>query len=372
MMFKRIIDYLKRFLGALLFVSVSLVLADKLRLGLDLDVSLLARIIFSLGLLLIVLIVVEARGFKEFEIIKKDFFNQLTVLSRKIKQFINKKWVAWSLIPGFLLFLGLGFSFINVFNSGEALPILFQDQKRTSLVSWKTNELLTGEKIDGEFTAYEDNLGIISIRFNTFGRINDDVLIFRLKEKGNESWYYENEYKVDQFQPDELFPFGFPKIENSNRKIYHFEIESTKGEPENAVAISPQFPIFRVKYHFDQEQLLANKLILVRFLFKKFINIASSLNFILADLFFFVPFFFYLFHLFRRKPVFNFEVAENFFTIVLALFLILQIGRQVIEFSSAYIEINIATDGFLTLVVNFLIFWVLLSGSILALKGNKA
>src|SRR4030042_3571032 len=313
MMFKKIINFLKRFLGVLLFVSVILIFADKLKLGLDLDIPFFAKVIFLISSLLIILILIAGRIIKEFEIIKKNFFDQINFLKRVIVKFFNKKWVAWSLIPGFLLFLGLFFSFINIFNSGEALPILFQDQKRTSLVFWKTDELLAGEKINGEFVAYEDNLGIISIRFNTFDRINDDVLIFRLKEKDSESWYYENKYKVDQFQPDKLFPFGFPKIENYNGKIYQFEIESTKGESENAIAISPQFPIFRVKYHFDKEQLLANKLVLARFLFKKFIDAANNFNFILASLVFFIPFFFYLFYLLSKKLLFNFKVTENFF-----------------------------------------------------------
>ena len=60
-----------------------------------------------------------------------------------------------------------------------------------------------------------NELGVVWIRFNTFGRINSDILTFKIREKGQNNWYYENLYRVDQFQDGKLFPFGFPPREDA-------------------------------------------------------------------------------------------------------------------------------------------------------------
>ena len=59
-------------------------------------------------------------------------------------------------------------------------------------------EMLKGDYVYGEFYSQYPNLGTVRVRFNTFGRINDDELIFRIKEKSSPGWYYENKYKTDQ------------------------------------------------------------------------------------------------------------------------------------------------------------------------------
>ena len=120
----------------------------------------------------------------------------------------------------------------------------------------KNRELLAGEKVTGIFTATENNLGTVSVRFNTFWRINDDWLIFRIKSVNDERWFYENKYKVDQFQNGKMFPFGFPELKDSSKKTYVFEIESTQGITDNAIAVSGISPAFHVRYRFPKETII--------------------------------------------------------------------------------------------------------------------
>jgi hypothetical protein len=116
-------------------------------------------------------------------------------------------------------------------------------------------ELVAGEKIIGAFVASDNNLGTIAIRFNTYWRINDDWVMFRLRNYESDTWYYQNKYKVDQFQNEKMFPFGFPEIPDSAGEKYVFELESVQGGLNNAVAISSKDPVFQVRYRFPKETL---------------------------------------------------------------------------------------------------------------------
>lgn len=120
----------------------------------------------------------------------------------------------------------------------------------------KDMELLAGHMVTGKFIANENNLGTVAVRFNTFWRINDDWLIFRIKNIFEKDWYYSAKYKVDQFQNYQMFPFGFPEIKDSLGNTFIFEIESTQGTPGNAVAISSQSPGFHARYRFPKESIL--------------------------------------------------------------------------------------------------------------------
>mgnify|MGYP001055088086 CR=1 FL=1 len=379
-MVNQLLNYLKKIAIVLLFVVIFGSILGIIGIRFNLDYSFLIKVLFLLSLIwlvsLIKVLLFLPKAFqKAFRKNKKNFFDQLSVVQKQIAFFLTKRWVKWGLIPAFLFFLGLGMSFVNLLRTEEAFSALIQDQKKADLVSWKTDELLTGEKIEGEFDAFEDNLGIVAVRFNTFERINDDWLVFRLKEKGEESWYYENRYKVDQFQPDELFPFGFPKIKDSKDKIYRFEIESTKGEPGNAVAISTDFPIFRTKYEFVREELMADKIAFIRFSLKKLLNIilntAGNYTFLVSSFVFFIPLLFYLFYLLRSKLFFNLTMIEDFFSVMILAFLGLQLGMQIIKLLSYYAELEISSDGFLALASNYLLIWVITSGVIVALGGDK-
>ncbi|MGI6775833.1 MAG: hypothetical protein ACOX5S_00820 [Patescibacteria group bacterium] len=62
-------------------------------------------------------------------------------------------------------------------------------------------------------------------------------IIFRIKEKGAENWFYENTYYFDQAAPSHLYPFGFPIIEESESKTYLVELAGKKQPDEETPAL---------------------------------------------------------------------------------------------------------------------------------------
>lgn len=170
---------------------------------------------------------------------------------------MNKGWFRWGVVPFFLMFASLFFVLIFVYSSKSY--ILIQKLDKDVLTHWKPDEIIAKQKVSGEFIATSDFMGILSMRFNTFTRINSDSLIFRIKEKGDTKWYYENFYKVDQFQPNQLFPFGFPPLQDSRGQRYQFEVESTKGKHQDAVAVGSESPVITVSYQLPASKLLSGE-----------------------------------------------------------------------------------------------------------------
>lgn len=130
-------------------------------------------------------------------------------------------------------------------------------------------ELLKGEKITGTFIASENDIGIILVRFYNFEKISSDAVIFRLKEENQKKWYYEYPYKVDQFQPNQYFTFGFPQIPDSKNKKYLFELESSAGKERNAIAISKYNPTVAYVYQYSKTKFFEDKKTLLQFSTKK-------------------------------------------------------------------------------------------------------
>lgn len=159
------------------------------------------------------------------------------------------------------------------------LTLLSKDFGKEIFTNLTFSEFLKGEKIQGEFSASENYLGQFSVRFYNYDRINSDEVGFRLKEKGTEDWYYEHIYKTDQFQPNQLFPFGFPIIQDSRGKQYVFEIESVKGKSEDAVTLSHQEPMVSTSYQYPKRLILKDKNVLFEFLTKKASHAKIDLDF---------------------------------------------------------------------------------------------
>lgn len=154
-------------------------------------------------------------------------------------------------------------------------------------------KLVSGVILKSQVEAKVNNLGGVGVRFYNFDKINDDVIIFRIKEKGNDEWYYRNEYKVDQFQPDQIFTFGFPILENSDGKIYEFEIESVNGSSQNAVGISRYVPRVTTKYKLARDQVFGSLELFVFFIWFKLLNLLVSSEFLLRTMTWLMPFLLY-------------------------------------------------------------------------------
>ena len=184
---------------------------------------------------------------------------------RKYDQFFPK-----GLIIIFLVFLlPLFFTSIYIYKTGDNLSIPEYSYSKDIYTTVKNTELLAGDKIQGEFLAQENNLGIVSVRFNTFNRINTDIIVFRIKEKNQKEWYYEQSYESSKFGGYPFFPFGFPIIEDSKGKSYMFVLESLKGELGKAVAITTEGSTIVAKHKFTKAELLLNKKDLIRLSLRK-------------------------------------------------------------------------------------------------------
>ena len=181
-----------------------------------------------------------------------------------------------------------------MFNPSAAATVITYNHGKEELVKWSKKELLKGQSITGEFKAKENYLGILSFRFHTFERINDDFVFFKIKQHGQKSWFYKNLYKVDQFQPDDFFTFGFPIISNSENKTFDFSIQSTAGKKGDAIAASDMNPVFATKYQFPKGLIIRDPAFGIGFLIKKTVASLLDVGFYSAFFVFSIPIIFYL------------------------------------------------------------------------------
>lgn len=162
-------------------------------------------------------------------------------------------------------------------------------------------EVIRGSILHQDIKASYDNLGIIAVRFQTFSRINDDVLTFRLKEKNNPNIIYSAKYKTDQFQDRQFFPFGFPLIQNSKNRTYEFEIESSTGSVEEHVSIDKLKPVVLTKYQYPLRELNPTSPALYSFIVTKVHNFFSNDALIFPLIYYFLPFTYFILHLIVAK-----------------------------------------------------------------------
>lgn len=162
-----------------------------------------------------------------------------------------RKYIFTAVIPITLFFLGIGLTLTEVYKK-EGNFFNIQTAITRSQLQFPLSKIHAGNIVRGTFIAKYNNLGIISVRFTTHFRINEDSLIFRIKNQNSSTWFYQNTYKTDQFQPNQLFPFGFPPFKDSKGKAYVFELESVSGSEDDSVSINTDFPIAMALYSSDK------------------------------------------------------------------------------------------------------------------------
>lgn len=217
--------------------------------------------------------------------------------------------LAFRIIPFLLILFWIIFSLF--FASKYSFSVIYSAYDKSNFISLKTDELLARQKVSAQFKAAENNLGIISVRFKTYSRINDDNVIFRLKESGQKDWFYQYSYKVDQFQDNDYFTFGFPIITSSEGKKYLFEIESVRGQKGDAVSVVSLSPVFIAQYQFTKQSLFENKTAILPFLIKKFVYSFTDINFLVSSLVYLLPFVFYIFWIYIAKPLVKIELRPS-------------------------------------------------------------
>jgi hypothetical protein len=234
-----------------------------------------------------------------------------------IAKILKNRLIKWGFIPLILLLFWMGMSLYYI-RSEPGLNILLSKHSKNNLIKFNINKILSQEKRVGQFKAEYNYLGIVAVRFNTFSKINDDYLLFRIKEKGSNKWYYENKYKVDQFQNNQLFPFGFPVISDSMGKTYVFEIESLYGESKNAVAISSIEPVFVTKYQYPRTEIVGNITKALFFFKTKLINSISNKDFLISSIVYLLPLISYiLYQLYFQK-----YLSNRYYLVLIPVFLL--------------------------------------------------
>ena len=201
-------------------------------------------------------------------------------------------------LPLLLILFWLLFTLLFIINFDTSFSIWSYNHPNSDFTKLTFNPLYKGNKISGEFKAKDNNLGIVSIRFQTFIRPPyslEDIYLFRIKEKGKQKWYYQNTYKSGLVYDIPFFPFGFPQIQNSKGKTYEFEVISLNGNYVNALEISDRKPILVSKYKYSREVLVRNKTALINFLFTKINNSMQNPDVWFSSFIYFLPFLFYLF-----------------------------------------------------------------------------
>ncbi|HVZ66632.1 MAG TPA: hypothetical protein VG917_00025 [Patescibacteria group bacterium] len=215
----------------------------------------------------------------------------------KIKTNFNKKnkIIFMILIPAVLILFWIVASMF--LNNKISLSVLIYGKKNTDYIQVNTGKLLKGKTINGQFRAQDNYLGIVILRFNQFVKTDydsEDVLLFKIREKGSKSWQFENTYKSGLLENNLLFPFGFPVFDQSRGKIYQFQIESLNGNNKNAVSIDKNNLTFLTGYKYPRSQILSSKKNTIEFFERKIITSFTSLDFFLSSFIYLLPLLFYV------------------------------------------------------------------------------
>ncbi len=219
-------------------------------------------------------------------------------MKEKIKKFRKDKKLMKHVIA-ILLLLGLWvlLTILYVVNFDTSFSIWSYNHQSTDIKNLNYNLIYKGETFKGEFMAQDNNLGIVSLRFQTYIRPPyslEDQYLFKIKESGAKNWYYQNTYRNGLIYDVPLFPFGFPQIPDSKGKTYDFEITALNTNSVNALSISTRYPVLQSKYKYSGPELLHNKKELISFLVIKFSNAFKTPDVIFTSFIYFLPFLFYL------------------------------------------------------------------------------
>jgi len=192
------------------------------------------------------------------------------------------------------LFLGndLSFSVIKASHSNKDISLLSE------------GKILKGEKIAGEFSARENYLGIVLIKFNDYVKPdyqNEDVLIFKIKEKGLKKWYYEHKYRSGSFEYLKYYPFGFSPISDSKNKKYQFVLESTKGTEANGLEVDESSNILVTGYQIPKGEIQSSRSSFISFILTKAKHSFTNSSFLLSSTIYLIPFVIYLLVLLTKK-----------------------------------------------------------------------
>lgn len=218
-------------------------------------------------------------------------------INKQNSNFLRSKIVKLVVIPFLLVLLWFGFTVSYIIYLDSAFSLISHALPRSVFTQIPSGNLEKGDYISGKFVGQNNNLGILSLRFQTFFRPayqNEDHLLFQIKEVGSQTWYYQNTYRVGTIYDVPFFPFGFPVISNSKGRTYEFKITSLEGNKSNSVAVSKRWQNITAKYKFTKQEILQNRIESFRFFSEKFISSLETIDVLFSSLVYLLPLFFYL------------------------------------------------------------------------------
>ena len=178
-----------------------------------------------------------------------------------------------------------------------------------NLVNSSNNEfnLSKNKTYKWEFKAKDNNLGILIISIDDYKRQkagNEDILIFKFKEKGRIDWDYKMEYSSFLFDSQSHFPFGIPVISNSKNKIYQFELSSTRGDSNNPIKLKSPL-VFITGYQYSKSEIMGRGLKTIEFASNKIFGLITDLELLIKSSIYLIPLILYsiLFLFFKRFPI---------------------------------------------------------------------
>lgn len=212
-----------------------------------------------------------------------------------IKKLYGRKIIKWVLIPFILLTFWFLLSLILI--TEKSFSVLQYQHDNNGNNTFSEKRLLKGEKIKGEFTASEDNLGIISVRFGNVPQVsfnNQSRILFKIKEKTATSWFYTNTYRSGLIRPNRFTTLGFIPIQNSRDKVYTFEITSLNGNSKNAIQVSSRNPVYLSMYKFTKDDIFKNKESMWKFSANMVYAFFANIDVLIESSIFLLPFIFYM------------------------------------------------------------------------------
>jgi len=144
--------------------------------------------------------------------------------SSKINFFLNQRCVKYSFTPCLLFLFGLGFSIWVAVSSDQALSIVTISADHSYILTGVNQTLKNGDVVIGKFKARENNLGIISLKFDNHEQARDYKFSFSIKELDNNEWVEGGEYYGYQFNSKGVMFFGFPIFYQSKNKEFIFKL----------------------------------------------------------------------------------------------------------------------------------------------------
>jgi len=179
------------------------------------------------------------------------------------------KLTKWIIIPLAFLFSGVILSFVYFFNSDINPNVISINHSVTSVQD-------KGGVVSGTFTAQENYLGVVTVRFDKKEQLSGDS-IFRIKNVLDDDWYHTATISAEQYYTLPFYSFGFPVIEKSKNQTYQFQIKLLSVD--RGLALSRQEPVFVSNYAYPKEILLGNFGLLKDFAQKKIDYYFSTQNY---------------------------------------------------------------------------------------------